>query len=604
MNIDTNQSLKFDEQFSQTALIATLNLDIESLVANNPLLDFQYSYDDIDYLKYLILDISSESTIALVCREHSPITDIDIYIDPARQDYSSLLVETLRYLRLTIQNLKWVHPSLNLPPKIFYINEELLGGRYIIREQLGALTYKAKNTTLNTSFILRFKGTNESNESFDSLAQMLMDFRRDNNVTHTIMKWTYDDKSNESISFTVQEYLETAKSFDSYLVQENSIQLKRIKLIEVAIILSSIYEKICDSNFIICTSNILIHNGHVKIARFKQLGSEKSRSIYYLLNLVSNILDSLKINTYSLIPRDFEVTNDDLQEQNFIPEFEKCIQGFHHKIKNTEFTNTIFQDLRNALQKVKIKEEEVINNFSPLVKGTVQFFELFIDNLVNDKDLNEIWPPTENRIFYATLLFKSVIHEDQFVRVYFGRYEKDIQHSSSNWEKDNELFAKEKLLISNSCAGFPIVYYNEQDRKELNRDKGIRFKLYHHNDFEFIKYVIVKDVKKAKTEPGIIRSRYQKAGWNLTTKDGLSDGEVSDNVDSMITIPIYKPNSTIIDKDAILAVVHIEIIQVLDPNDLDKISEQLALLIQSKFTDVIISLFHRTSESSKYVKYI
>jgi hypothetical protein len=111
MSINNTPSLRFDEQFAETYPIATLSLDVAQLVAKNPVMTFHDSFDDLDYLRYCILDIFPENKVALVFHERCPVPGVDICIDPRSEDSSRLLVSTLCNLGLTTQSLTWVHPD-------------------------------------------------------------------------------------------------------------------------------------------------------------------------------------------------------------------------------------------------------------------------------------------------------------------------------------------------------------------------------------------------------------------------------------------------------------------------------------------------------------
>jgi hypothetical protein len=112
MSINHTQSLRFDEQFAETYPIATLSLDIAQLVAKNPLLIFHDSCDDLDYLRYCILDIfPGNNKVALVYHERCSVPGVDICIDPRSEDSSRLLVSALCNLGLTTHSLTWVHPD-------------------------------------------------------------------------------------------------------------------------------------------------------------------------------------------------------------------------------------------------------------------------------------------------------------------------------------------------------------------------------------------------------------------------------------------------------------------------------------------------------------
>jgi hypothetical protein len=103
--------LRFDEEFAQTYPIATLNKSIAQVIENNPTLNFIDSWDDLDYLKYCILDIFPGSKVALICHERSPVVGVDICIDPRENNFSRLLVLTLCNIGMTAQDLLWIHPD-------------------------------------------------------------------------------------------------------------------------------------------------------------------------------------------------------------------------------------------------------------------------------------------------------------------------------------------------------------------------------------------------------------------------------------------------------------------------------------------------------------
>lgn len=108
MSTDT---LRFDEEFAQTYPIAILSKNIAQVVEQNPTLTFSDSWDDLDYLKYCILDVFVGSKVALVCHERSPVSGVEICIDPKEANFSRLLVSTLCSIGMTAQDLLWVHPD-------------------------------------------------------------------------------------------------------------------------------------------------------------------------------------------------------------------------------------------------------------------------------------------------------------------------------------------------------------------------------------------------------------------------------------------------------------------------------------------------------------
>jgi hypothetical protein len=105
------QTLRFDEEFSQTYPVAVLIPDMAEIAEKNPHLYFAKSLDDLDYLWYCILDLSIEVRVALVCHENSPIPGVDVCVDQEREDIPRVLVSTLSDLGFNDNALSWIHPD-------------------------------------------------------------------------------------------------------------------------------------------------------------------------------------------------------------------------------------------------------------------------------------------------------------------------------------------------------------------------------------------------------------------------------------------------------------------------------------------------------------
>jgi hypothetical protein len=105
------QTLRFDEEFSQTYPIAVLIPDMAGIVEKNPHLSFAKSLDDLDYLWYCMLDLPTGVRVALICHENSPVSGVDICVDQGREDIPQLLVSTLSGLGFTDDALYWIHPD-------------------------------------------------------------------------------------------------------------------------------------------------------------------------------------------------------------------------------------------------------------------------------------------------------------------------------------------------------------------------------------------------------------------------------------------------------------------------------------------------------------
>jgi uncharacterized protein YjbI with pentapeptide repeats len=74
-------------------------------------LEFQSSYDDLDYLTFAILSLPSGNKVALVRHQHSPEPGIEICVSHDRQNVAEVIKETLDEINLTSDDLTWIHPK-------------------------------------------------------------------------------------------------------------------------------------------------------------------------------------------------------------------------------------------------------------------------------------------------------------------------------------------------------------------------------------------------------------------------------------------------------------------------------------------------------------
>jgi hypothetical protein len=304
-------------------------------------------------------------------------------------------------------------------------------------------------------------------------------------------------------------------------------------------------------------------------------------------------------------------------------DFSQKLQEFKEKVIGHEENKTdmINEDQKKAEEleiKAKEVEIEVAENMAKQIGDP-------INNLVNHEDWNDIWPLTEDRILYATLLFRSPIKitpkEEQFVRLYYGKYKGNKQHSFSTWAKDSEYLNKTQILVGNSCAGFAIVlnsprnWYSKNEIRELYREiinkKRIAI-IYQEGDKspDAIRYVIVNRIKEARNEinSNIIKDKYQEGGWNIIDDNGLRE-EIGSNVEASITIPIYSQESSRQGKknmDSICAVAHFELVQAFhSPEDVKKVNEiasKLAEFVQDHeiFRSMTESIMPRIAALANY----
>jgi uncharacterized protein YjbI with pentapeptide repeats len=74
-------------------------------------LEFQNSYDDLDYLTFAILSLPSGNKVALVRHQHSPEPGIEICVSHNQQNVAEVIKETLDRVNLTSDDLTWIHPE-------------------------------------------------------------------------------------------------------------------------------------------------------------------------------------------------------------------------------------------------------------------------------------------------------------------------------------------------------------------------------------------------------------------------------------------------------------------------------------------------------------
>jgi hypothetical protein len=110
-NMSDNSLIRFDEVYRENEPIAVINLLPRELEQKNSELKFHKSYDDLDYLEYVRLEVIPERTVALISHESTPIPGTDICVAPGQLDIVSMLINTIDRLELSDRDLSWVHPD-------------------------------------------------------------------------------------------------------------------------------------------------------------------------------------------------------------------------------------------------------------------------------------------------------------------------------------------------------------------------------------------------------------------------------------------------------------------------------------------------------------
>ncbi|MBE9045110.1 hypothetical protein IQ255_11965 [Pleurocapsales cyanobacterium LEGE 10410] len=108
----TNDSAKnlsrFEELVTEINPVAVIRQEYTE-IGHFDSLHFQKSYDDLDYLVFATLSLSSGDRVSLVRHEHSPNPGTEICISSDQQHILAVLLEVLDLLGLTVADLSWVH---------------------------------------------------------------------------------------------------------------------------------------------------------------------------------------------------------------------------------------------------------------------------------------------------------------------------------------------------------------------------------------------------------------------------------------------------------------------------------------------------------------
>jgi uncharacterized protein YjbI with pentapeptide repeats len=103
------QIVRFEEIIPENivAMIRQEPAEISKLVK----LEFRESWDDLDYLTFAILSLSSNDEVALVRHQCSPEPGTEICVSHNQQNVGKIIEETLDKINLTSDDLTWVHPD-------------------------------------------------------------------------------------------------------------------------------------------------------------------------------------------------------------------------------------------------------------------------------------------------------------------------------------------------------------------------------------------------------------------------------------------------------------------------------------------------------------
>lgn len=94
-------------------LVATTQLSPERFVISNQL-DFISSSDDVGSLVFSAFSLPSGNSISLVHYLDAPYPGVQVYINPNSSSPSQILSEAIDFLHMSLHDLDWIHPQINL----------------------------------------------------------------------------------------------------------------------------------------------------------------------------------------------------------------------------------------------------------------------------------------------------------------------------------------------------------------------------------------------------------------------------------------------------------------------------------------------------------
>jgi hypothetical protein len=114
----TQQLIQLEDLIPETNVVATIRQDIATISKQHNL-EFQESYDDLDFLVFTILPLQQTSRVALVSHKNSPVPGIEICVRYDQENIAEAISETLKSLKLIPEDLTWIDPQYE---REFYLN--------------------------------------------------------------------------------------------------------------------------------------------------------------------------------------------------------------------------------------------------------------------------------------------------------------------------------------------------------------------------------------------------------------------------------------------------------------------------------------------------
>lgn len=105
-----NQLEDLGEATPATMPVAVIRREPSEL-AERKSLKFREGFDDLDYVAFSTLSLPFGSQLALVRHKNSPSPGTEVWVVPDEPSVAEALVETIRVLNLSIEDLSWIHPQ-------------------------------------------------------------------------------------------------------------------------------------------------------------------------------------------------------------------------------------------------------------------------------------------------------------------------------------------------------------------------------------------------------------------------------------------------------------------------------------------------------------
>jgi uncharacterized protein YjbI with pentapeptide repeats len=101
---------RFEEIISEINPVAVIRREPDEISQSNKL-EFQESYDDLDYLVYAVFPLPSGNKVSLVRHLRSPEPGMEICVRYKQTNIPRVLTEAFSKMNLTRDDLTWIHPE-------------------------------------------------------------------------------------------------------------------------------------------------------------------------------------------------------------------------------------------------------------------------------------------------------------------------------------------------------------------------------------------------------------------------------------------------------------------------------------------------------------